>query len=213
MKASYYPVFLKISGRRCVVVGGGQVALRKVKALLEHGAKVDVISPELCTELERLAKGGEIRAVRRNYRAGDLANALIAIAATDNRRTNLGVSREARKAATLVNVVDDADASDFIVPSCLRRGEVVVAVSTGGKSPALARKIRTGLEECFGAEYAVLVSLVEEVRAEVKQRGIDVDAEDWQKALDLDVLTGLLKKGDGEKARAALLTSLNIAPE
>jgi len=89
-----------------------------------------------------------------------------------------------------VNVVDDAEISDFIVPSSLRRGDIAVAVSTAGKSPALARKIRTRLEENFGEEYASLATLIEEVRSEVKGRGLQVDAEDWQKALDLDLLTG-----------------------
>ncbi len=208
----YYPVFLNIEGKKCVVVGGGQVALRKVKALLEHKASVAVISPDLCPELNGLAESGAICVSRRSYQAGDLAGALIAIAATDDRRINLRISKEAKKTGVLVNVVDDADNSDFIVPSRICRGDVVIAISTAGKSPALARKIRTRLEKDFGEEYAALARLIDEVRAELKQAGIKVDGDDWQEALDLDLLIGLLKKGESQKAKALLLNNLKKSP-
>jgi siroheme synthase-like protein len=206
--SAYYPVFLNISGRKCVVVGGGQVALRKVRALLEHGADVEVISPEPCPELVQLAETGEIRSLNRKYRAGDLTGVFIAITATDNADTNRQVLAEARKGAVLLNVVDDAENSDFIVPSYLRRGQVTVAVSTAGKSPALARKIRSRLEKELGDEYASLALLINEVRTEVKLEGIKLDGDDWQEALDLDQLLGLLRRGEMEKARATLLSNL-----
>lgn len=204
----HYPVFLKISGKKCVVVGGGQVARRKVKTLLEHGASVEVISPEPCPELNKLVERGEIRLLRRGYQAGDLEGAFLAIAATDNRALNRQVLKEAQERAVLVSVADDPENSDFIVPSAVRRGTLSIAVSTGGVSPALARKIRTRLEEEFGDEYASLVRLVGEVRAEVRRRGIKVGGDDWQEALDLDLLTRLLKKGDEKKAKAVLLENL-----
>jgi len=205
---AYYPVSLNISGRKCVVVGGGQVALRKAKALLEHGADVEVISPDLCPELVQLAGSGEIRVLAREYQPGDLKKAFVAIAATDDSEINQRVVAEARKDAVLVNVVDDAENSDFIVPSYLRRGEVTIAVSTSGRSPALARKIRTRLEKELGDEYASLIHLIGEVRAEVKREGMKVDGDRWQKALDLDLLLELISRGDGEKARAILLSNL-----
>jgi len=205
---AYYPVSLNISGRKCVVVGGGQVALRKAKALLEHGADVEVISPDLCPELVQLAGSGEIRVLAREYQPGDLKKAFVAIAATDDTEVNQRVVTEARKDAVLVNVVDDAENSDFIVPSYLRRGEVTIAVSTSGRSPALARKIRTRLEKELGDEYASLIHLIGEVRAEVKREGMKVDGDRWQKALDLDLLLELISRGDGEKARAILLSNL-----
>ena len=207
-KPAYYPVSLNIRGRKCVVVGGGEVALRKVKALLEHGARVTVISPELGPELVQLARHGEIEALNREYQPGDLKDSFVAIAATDDSGTNRQVVREAKDRAVLVNVVDDAENSDFIVPSFLRRGDVTIAVSTAGRSPALARKIRTSLEEKFGEEYAALALLVDEVRAELKQQGITVGGDDWQAALDLDRLTELLSKGEREKARALILSKL-----
>ncbi len=205
---TYYPIFMNIGGKKCVVAGGGEVALRKVKTLLEHGASVKVISPDLCPELGQLAESGEISVLQRSYRAGDLQDAVIAIAATDDSSTNLEVVKEAQRKAVLVNVVDDAESSDFIVPSCMRRGDVTIAISTAGRSPALARKIRTRLEKDFGDEYASLALLIDEVRAEVKRQGIEVDGNAWQEALDLDLLSDLLRRGDNEKAKATLLSNL-----
>lgn len=205
---AYYPIFLNIRGRRCVVVGGGQVARRKVRTLLEHGADVEVISPDLCAELGQLAESGEIHALPREYRDGDLQGAVIAIAATDDRNTNLAVAKEARARAVLVNVVDDAENSDFIAPSYMRRGDVTIAISTGGRSPALARKIRTRLEKDFGDEYASLAWLLSEVRTEVKRQGIKVNGDAWQEALDLDLLVNLLREEGREKAKAILLNNL-----
>ncbi|HEY81874.1 MAG TPA: bifunctional precorrin-2 dehydrogenase/sirohydrochlorin ferrochelatase [Dehalococcoidia bacterium] len=204
----YYPIFLNISGRRCVVVGGGEVALRKVRTLLEHGAQVEVISPELCSELAQLAQGGEIRAHTREYQAGDLEKAFIAIAATDRAEVNREIAATAHREGVLVNVVDDAESSDFIAPSYLHRGEVTIAISTAGRSPALARKIRTKLEEEVGDEYAQLARLIAEVRAEVKRQGITTSGDKWQEALDLDQLLDLVKKGEEEKAKNVLLSSL-----
>ncbi|MFC2041256.1 bifunctional precorrin-2 dehydrogenase/sirohydrochlorin ferrochelatase [Chloroflexota bacterium] len=207
-EAAYYPVFLNICGRRCVVVGGGQVALRKVRVLLEHGADVEVISPNLCTGLAQFAESGTIRALNRQYQTGDLRGALVAIAATGDNGVNQRVANEAHKKAVLVNVVDDAENSDFIAPSYLRRGEVVIAISTAGKSPALARKIRTRLEKELGDEYAALARLVSEVRAEARQQKLEVDGNGWQEALNLDLLTELLRRGEKEKARDILTSNL-----
>ncbi len=205
---TYYPIFLNISGQRCVVVGGGQVALRKVRTLLEHGAGVEVISPDLCPELGQLAESGEIRVLQRSYQSGDLQDAVIAIAATNDSHTNQEVVTEARRKTVLVNVVDDAESSDFIAPSYMRRGDVTIAISTAGRSPALARKIRTSLEKNFGDEYASLALLLDEVRAEVKRQGIKVNGNAWQEALDLDLLSGLLRRKNSEKARTILLSNL-----
>ena len=204
----YYPMFLNISGKRCVVVGGGRVALRKVRALLEHGASIEVISPDLCPELIELAERGRIRTSRRHYQPGDLQKALIAIAATNNSDINQQVAKEAQSEAVLVNVADDLENSDFIVPSYAHRGGVTIAVSTAGRSPALARKIRTRLEKELGDEYASLARLIGEVRAEVRRQGIKVTGDDWQEALDLDLMIELLKRGDDEKAKAILLGNL-----
>ena len=205
---SYYPVFLNISGKRCVVVGGGQVAQRKVKALLEHGASVEVISPDFCFELKQLAESKAINVRNREYQAGDLKDAFVVIGATGDSETNIKVAAEAQENGLLVNVADDARSSNFVFPSYLRRGDVTVAVSTAGRSPALARRIRTKLEKDFGDEYASLAILVDEVRTEVKRQGIKVNGNSWQEALDLDLLVDLVRRGDHEKAMGIILSRL-----
>ena len=204
----YYPVFLNVRGKRCVVFGGGRVALRKVKVLLEHGANVVVVSPALCPELGQLAEAKTISVLRKDYEPGDLEGAFIAVAATAESDTNQKVANEARQQKILVNVADNLEESDFIVPSCFHRGDLTIAVSTAGRSPALARKVRTRLEQNFGEEYASLTSLIEEVRSELKQKAVIVSGDDWQKALDLDLLIELLRTGQREKAKATLLENL-----
>lgn len=201
----YYPLFLDLTGKKCLVVGGGQVALRKVKMLLEHSAGVVVVSPEVCPEMAGLVETGQVQLLKREYRQGDLAGAVIAIAATGDVGINLRVSAEARSIGVLVNVVDDAGNSDFIVPSYFRRGDVTIAVSTAGKSPALARRIRTDLERRFGDGYEALAGLVGEVREELRRQGRKFDGDTWQEALELETLLERLNNGDEAGARAALL--------
>lgn len=205
---AYYPAFLKLTGKRCVVVGGGKVALRKTLALLDCGASVMVISPQLCAGLAELGNYNTISVNNREFRSGDCKGAAVAIAATDDKSTNLVVVREARAEGALVNSVDDPENSDFVVPSCLRRGDITIAISTSGRSPALARKIRVKLEKDFGDEYAALVEMVGEARSEMKQKGIQVDGDAWLEALDLDLLITMLKSGEKEKAKTALQSSL-----
>jgi len=210
---TYFPVFLNVWRKKCVVVGGGQVAFRKVRMLLDCGASVTVIGSVLHPGLSELADKKSIQVIRRNYKPGDLKGASVVIAATDTQQTNRKVAEEAGRVGALVNVVDDPEPSDFIVPSLLRRGNLSIAISTGGMSPALARKIRTRLEESFGKEYASVVSLVEETRSAMRRKGMKIHAERWQDALDLDLLARLLRKGQKEKAKAALMRKLKSATE
>jgi len=209
--SSYYPIFLNLKGRRCIVVGGGPVAERKVEMLLEHQASVTVISPTLSRRLQHLADQSAIQTISRNYQAGDLKGALLVIAATDDPPINAAVAEHGRKQRALVNVVDDPRHSDFIVPSMVRRGDITIAISTAGKSPALARKLRSILEAALPAEYASLVTLVSEVRQELAQRQSPVDSDVWQRCLDIDILIGLIKKGQLEEARQKLVDDLLAA--
>ena len=204
----YYPIFLGISNQKCVVFGGGNVALRKVRMLLDHGAKVDVISPVFCPELRHLAENNEISTLHRGFEAKDLIDATVAIAATDSTETNENIAAEARRQGTLVNVVDNPLHSDFIVPSYLKRGDITIAVSTSGKSPALARKIRSKIEHEFGNEYAQLALLVSEVRLDLKKQDIAIDNDVWQEALNLESLTELLRNGKNQEAKDTLLGNL-----
>ena len=206
----YCPLFLNIRGKKCLVVGGGTVALRKIEALLKHGAQVEIISPVLCTRLNQLVESEAIHWLRRDYQVGDLKDALLAIATTDDVKTNERIAEEARQRKILVNVVDNPQLSDFIVPSYFNRGNIAIAVSTSGRSPALARKLRSQLEREVGIEYAQLTLIVEEVRFEHKQQGVSIDSDTWQKALDLDLLINLVKAGRTQEARNTLFNDLKV---
>jgi precorrin-2 dehydrogenase / sirohydrochlorin ferrochelatase len=162
-----YPIFLDLSGWRCVVVGGGGVANRKARKLLQAHARVVVISPHIAPELESVA----VEVHRRPYREGDLEGAYLAFAATNLRGVNAAVAREAKERGIPVNVADKPSEGDFALPSTLRRGRLQVAVSTGGASPTLARRIRGELEEAFGPEWA---GIVEEFNA-ARRNGRETD--------------------------------------
>ena len=162
---SYYPVFLNLHNRKAVVCGGGNIAERKVTALLKTGVKITVISPRLTGRLEREKHKGTIKHLARNYRKGDLKTAFLVIGATDSVETN---KRIARDAPNLVNIVDTPELCNFIVPSVVKRGPLKIAISTGGISPALSRSIRLEYEKHFGSEFAMYLKLLKTVRQKVK---------------------------------------------
>ena len=155
-----YPIFLNLDGKRCVVVGGGAVANRKARKLLQARAEVVAISPEVKPELESVAT--EVH--RRPYREGDLEGASLVFAATNRREVNAAVTREARGRGIPVNVADEPSEGDFALPSVLRRGQLQLAVSTGGASPTLARRVRYELESAFGSEWAGVVEALGRAR-------------------------------------------------
>lgn len=206
--STYYPIFIQMSGKNCVVVGGGEVAERKVSALLEHGASVTVISSFICKELANLAEKGKIKILNRDYQFGDLEDTYIAIAASDDPDVNLAIAKEGKNRGILINVVDNPEYSDFIVPSLLRRGDISIAVSTAGKSPALSRKIRTHLEDIFVPEYKSLLFLVAEVRQELLKKDMHVDADIWQEVLELDSYVNMIKEGKYNQAKEQLMSDL-----
>ncbi|UCD83837.1 MAG: bifunctional precorrin-2 dehydrogenase/sirohydrochlorin ferrochelatase [Deltaproteobacteria bacterium] len=160
----YYPINVNIKGKRCLIVGGGQVAERKAERLLKAGAKVVVISSRLTPKLKRLSGKGLIENIARNYRKGDLKGAVLAFGATNAPGINRRILREAREEGVLLNAVDDPQNCDFTVPSMVSRGELLISISTGGKSPALSQKIRKELEDNYGQEYETLLSLLSAVR-------------------------------------------------
>jgi precorrin-2 dehydrogenase/sirohydrochlorin ferrochelatase len=159
-----YPVFLDLRGVPCAVIGGGKVAQGKVRKLLDAGAKVTVISPAVTPALARLVSRRRVRQVKTRYRSGGLKRFWLVYAASNDPAVNASVAREAKEAGILFNVVDCAALSNFIAPALVRRGELVIAVSTGGASPALAKKIRQDLEKLFGKEYALAVRLLAAAR-------------------------------------------------
>ena len=160
----YFPAFLDLRGRRCLVVGGGEIGERKTHALLDCGARVTIVSPSVTTRLAALAASGRLVHRARPFRRSDPRGCALAVAATGDPRVDRVVAAAARRWRALVNVVDRPQHCDFIVPAVVRRGELQIAVSTGGRSPAIAREIRRRLERFFGPEYGELISRAGEAR-------------------------------------------------
>jgi precorrin-2 dehydrogenase/sirohydrochlorin ferrochelatase len=171
----YYPIFLDIKGKPCVVVGGGSVAERKVLSLLDSGAKVLVISPKLTPALKKLVAKQEISYCAKSYESGDLKGFFLAYSATNNSKVNKEVFQEAKKWGILLNVVDVPEVCNFIVPSVVERGDLLIAISTSGKSPAMAKKIRQQLEKEFGREYAVFLDIMGKVRDKILTKSKESD--------------------------------------
>ena len=164
----FYIACLKLTGRRCVVVGGGEIGLEKVEGLLACEGAVTLIAPEANRELQQLADEGSIEWIRREYRTGDLEATFIAIAATDDTDVNIGVYEDAERRAMLVNVVDVPPLCNFILPAIVRTGPLAIAISTAGASPALAKRIKAEIAEQFGEPYARLAVMLNDARGWAK---------------------------------------------
>lgn len=160
----YYPIFLDIQNRNCLVVGGGSVGTRKVMTLLECGATVSVVSIEAAEKLQGLSVNGKIRLERRPFKTSDLHGKFLVMGATDNSEINRHIYAEARRLGVLCNIADHPEACDFILPAIVSRGDLTIGVSTSGKSPAFAKKLRKDLEKKFGTEYADFLKLMGEIR-------------------------------------------------
>ncbi len=167
----YYPVSLDLAGRRCLVIGGGRVAARKVGGVIACGASVTVVSPELTPGLAAMAAAGDLVWLARPYEQGDLAGFFLVIAATDDQQVQERVHAEAEQLGVLLNVADVPRYCNFILPATVRRGDLTVSISTGGRSPALARALRLELEKYFGDEYRLLVEILGELRPAVLAAG------------------------------------------
>ena len=155
--AELYPIYVDLTGRAVLVVGGGVVAARKVGALLKRQIRVTVVAPEICPELQKLTDDSDLVIHQRSYQTGDLAEYWLVIAATDDSELNQRVFAEAAEARIFCNVVDQPDLCTFQVPAVVRQGPLQIAISTGGASPALARRVRQELQERFGPAYGELV--------------------------------------------------------
>jgi precorrin-2 dehydrogenase / sirohydrochlorin ferrochelatase len=215
----YYPVFLDVAGKPVVVVGGGNVAWQKVEGLVDAGAEVTVISPDLLPEIQQLVNEGRVKYIAREYKDGDMDGYFLAFVATDDRSENSVVAKEAREKRIWINAVDDIPNCDFIMPGIIRRGELILAISTSGTSPAMARKVREDLEAFLTEEDAMVLDLAAEVRRELAEQGVAVKGCDrcdrnnndvWNAALDAEVKK-LVAEGQRPAAKERLIKSL-LAP-
>ena len=212
---AYYPVFLDLRDRRCVVIGGGDMGEEKVERLLDFGARIEVISPEINPAVRSRVDGERLTWTRRGYQNGDLEGAFIAIVAdTSDRKVNRAVSEEARLRNVPLNVVDVTNLCTWIAPAIVRRGDVILAASTGGASPALARKLREELAGAGGLgsrhapmEFADLAPLLTRARTELARKGLKIKPDHWQACLT-DELVDLVQDGRQAQAMEVLMAGL-----
>jgi precorrin-2 dehydrogenase len=160
----YIPIFLDVTGRQCMVVGGGEVASRKVESLLEAGARVTVVSPRLNPAMEAIVARGGVTHLARTYACGDMRGSVLVYAATDDPRLHRELAAEARALGIPINVVDVPELCTFIAPAVVKRGSLQIAISTAGASPAFAARLRRELEDEFGAEYALTLEVLRAAR-------------------------------------------------
>jgi precorrin-2 dehydrogenase/sirohydrochlorin ferrochelatase len=204
-----YPVNLVLDGRECLVVGGGRVAVRKVEGLLACGAHVTVVAPSVDPALRGLPG---VTVVERAWEPSDLDGKWLAIATTDDPSVNAAVHAEGERRVVWVNGADDPANCSFTLPSVVRRGDLQVTVSTGGRSPALATWLRRRLESEIGPEFAVLLDLLTVERDALKAAGRSTEGVDWHSALDSDML-GLIRNGELDHARERLQTCLSSSSD
>jgi len=188
----FYPLFLNLSNKRVVVVGGGEVAERKVESLLGTGASIVVISPEVTSRLLALAEEKQLELHKRPYTPGDCEGATLVLSATNDPELSKTVFEDATRSGALVNTADQAGLCHFIMPAVLRRGDIAIAISTGGASPGLASRLRQKISEVIGPEYGQLAEMLSKARPEIQHR---VQKEDERKALQYRILdSGIIER-------------------
>jgi len=192
----FYPILVDLQGKKALVVGGGKVAQRKIETLLEHGATVQVVAKELTASLEELRRAGRIEFLGEEFSETFVDGVFVVFAATDDASLNRRVSRTAQQRSLLVNAVDQPADCNFIVPSVLSRGDLVIAVSTSGKSPAFARKVRVELEQSFGEEYGLFLNLMGNLRKEILRLGLsqEENKSTFEDLVTSDLLTAIREK-------------------
>jgi siroheme synthase-like protein len=204
-----YPIALDLQGRACLVVGGGSLAAEKALGLRDAGAQVTVVDPEPGPLLRYLGGAGTIALRTRAYARADLKGIYLAFGASEDRTLNARVAADGRARGVIVNAVDDIPNCDFFAVSVVRRGDLQIAISTGGASPAFARWMREYLEESLPTEFGDLLDVLADARQTIRARGSVPPYERWQAAID-DRLLGRLRRGDRDGARAQVLASLEL---
>ena len=211
---TYYPVYIQLKDQPCVVIGGGKIAEGKVEGLLAVEANVTVIAPTLTTPLRDLADQDQITYWARAYQPGDLKGAFLVVCATDQAETNHQVWQEATANRQLVNVVDDTPRCNFIAPSILRKGDLTIAISTSGKAPALAVRLKERLQRELGPEYARFLELAGELREPLARHIPDFETRKalWYELVDSEILE-VLAHGDESAAREIISRVMGLEPE
>jgi precorrin-2 dehydrogenase/sirohydrochlorin ferrochelatase len=212
----YYPVCLDVSGRRCVIVGGGEVAERKVRRLMDCGAEVLVVSESLSPALQTMKSDGLLSHIQAGYSSDLIEGAFLVIGATDRTEVNEAVSRDAKRQGILVNIVDDPERCNFILPSLHRRGDLMIAVSTGGKSPALAKKLRKEMARHYGPEFETLLRIMGQIRCRIISRGYPPEKNKalFESVIDSDIIDHIREmRWDKVKAMIRNLTGEEIEVE
>ena len=199
---TYYPVYIQLRDQPCIVIGGGKIAAGKVEGLLAVQAKVTVIAPDLTLKLNHLVEQEQIAHIARKYQPGDLAGAFLVICATDQAEINHQVWQEASANHQLVNVVDDTPRCNFIAPSILRKGDLTIAISTSGKAPALAVRLKERFQRELGPEYDRFLELAGELREPLARHVPDFETRKalWYELVDSEILD-MLARGDESSAR------------
>ena len=211
---AYLPIFLDVSGRRCLVIGGGEVAARKVASLLEAGADVLVVSPSLVEALTELAFQGRIQHMKREYAAGDMADAALVYAATDDTELHQRLHAEARGRAIPINVADVPALCTFIAPAVLTRGSLKIALSTEGASPAMAKRIIKRLERLFGPEYGLALEVLRAARHHLKSTEPDLRTRATKlRALAASRIPEYLRTGDFDAVEKIIRRRIGVGLE
>ena len=205
----YYPVHLDIQNRNCLVVGGGSVGTRKVITLLDCGANVTVISPAVLHQLRDFATSGSIKLRERPYQSGDLDGMFLVIGATDDEELNRQISKEADRLNTLCNIADRPEVCNFILPSIVQRDDLVITISTSGRSPAMAKKLRKTLESQFGKEYGVFLKLMGAIRKKLLSTSHKPEAHKhlFEQLIAADLI-GMIREGKAAEIDALLFEIL-----
>ena len=205
----YYPIHLDIQDRNCLVVGGGGVGTRKVMALLNCGANVTVVSPNISEKLRDLARFPSLKLKQRPYQSSDLDGMFLVIGATDDETLNRRISSDAERRSTLCNIADRPEVCNFILPSIVQRDDLVITISTSGRSPALAKKLRQSLETQFGEEYGVFLRLMGGIRKKLLRQSHEPEAHKpiFERLINSD-LTLLIKEGKTVEIDALLFNIL-----
>lgn len=196
MENKYYPIFINLKHKKCIIIGGGHVAERKVKGLIDTGAHIIIVSPYITDELALLAKEGKIIHLKKNYEKNDIKDAFLVIGATDSRNVNEEIRNDCRKHDIPANIVDSPEDCTFTVPSVIKRGPLTITISTDGKSPALSKKIRKEIENIYGEEYGKFAVLLGNLRERI-QKEIPEEKERkslWEKLLEANI-PSLIKEG------------------